>query len=174
LKRVKVGRHANWRSTSFTYVYGLRGKALIKGELAIEEISTLLEVDKIDDPRLLLLYSRATASHAGFPDEESFGSKLTVDAAGKRLVREVAPEPFQAVVVTFRLRVEGIYANGTCEAACRGLKNLPERLNWGRDNVVREVHSLIEDADWYQCTMPPKPFWETGWPVRMWAPLHIQ
>jgi hypothetical protein len=79
-----------------------------------------------------------------------FSSKVTIDAAGRPLTRDVAPEEFRAVVVTFPLGVQGVYVNGTREALCRGLKRLPDRQNWSKENVVREVHSLIEDAEWYQ------------------------
>lgn len=79
-----------------------------------------------------------------------FSARLSLDSSGRTLQRDVAPEAFRAVVVTFPLAVSGIYANGTREAVCRGLKKLPDSQNWSKDNVVREVHSLIEDAEWYQ------------------------
>lgn len=79
-----------------------------------------------------------------------FSAQLAVDSSGRALERDVAPEAFRAVVVTFPLAVPGMYANGTREAVCRGLKKLPDSQNWSKDNVVREVHSLIEDAEWYQ------------------------
>lgn len=79
-----------------------------------------------------------------------FSAQLTLDSSGRALERDVAPEAFRAVVVTFPLAVPGIYANGTREAVCRGLKKLPDSQNWSKDNVVREIHSLIEEAEWYQ------------------------
>lgn len=48
------------------------------------------------------------------------------------------------------LTLEDIYAKGTREALCRGLKKLPDSQNWSKDNIVSEVHSLIQDAEWYQ------------------------
>lgn len=79
-----------------------------------------------------------------------FSSQIALDSQGRALARDVAPEALRAVVVTFPLGVPGLYANGTREAICRGLKRLPDRHNWSKDNVVQEVHSLIEDAEWYQ------------------------
>ncbi|MBX3097827.1 MAG: hypothetical protein KF812_13310 [Fimbriimonadaceae bacterium] len=79
-----------------------------------------------------------------------FSAQFTIAPDGRPLERNVAPEPFRAVVVALPLTLEGIYAKGTREALCRGLKKLPDSQNWSKDNIVSEVHSLIQDAEWYQ------------------------
>ena len=80
-----------------------------------------------------------------------FSSRHLQPDDGQPLARDVAPEPFRAVVVALPLTLQGMYANGTREALCRGLKKIPDsRHNWGKDNVVGEVYALIEDAEWYQ------------------------
>jgi hypothetical protein len=67
------------------------------------------------------------------------------------LERNVAPEPFRAVVVALPLTLEGIYAKGTRDALCRGLKKIPDvRHKWGADEIKGEVYELVEDAEWYQ------------------------
>lgn len=80
-----------------------------------------------------------------------FSAQFTISADGRPLERNVAPEPFRAVVVALPLTLEGIYAKGTRDALCRGLKKIPDaRHKWGADEIKGEVYELVEDAEWYQ------------------------